>query len=41
MDKFEKCITNANDIYVYFEIANMVEHERILDVGMFLKRMGS
>ncbi|MBQ4284558.1 MAG: hypothetical protein IJB96_11615 [Lachnospira sp.] len=41
MDKFEKCITNANDIYVYFEIANMVEPERILDVGMFLKRMGA
>lgn len=41
MSKFKECITNQNDIYVYFEIIKQVEPKRILDVGMFLKRIGA
>ncbi len=41
MKKFTKCITNQNDVYVYFEIMNQIKPERVLDVGMFLKRIGA
>lgn len=34
-------LTNETDIYVFFEIIDKVEAESILDVGMFLKRVGS
>ena len=41
MSKFEKCITNQNDIYLYFEIIKQIQPQKVLDVGMFLKRMGA
>jgi len=34
-------LTKKNDIYVYFEVIRQLEPERILDIGMFLKRIGS
>lgn len=34
-------LTSETDIYVFFEIIDKVEAESILDVGMFLKRVGS
>lgn len=34
-------LTDETDIYTYFEIIEQVEPDRILDVGMFLKRIGS
>lgn len=41
MSKFKKCITNQNDIYLYFEIIKQVQPQSVLDVGMFLKRIGA
>lgn len=34
-------ITNGTDIYVYFEVLHQLQPERVLDVGMFLKRIGA
>lgn len=34
-------ITNENDIYVYFELIRQTAPETILDIGMFLKRIGA
>lgn len=34
-------IRNENDIYIYFETITQLEPQKILDVGMFLKRVGS
>lgn len=34
-------LTNETDIYTFFEIINRTEADSILDVGMFLKRVGS
>lgn len=34
-------LTNGTDIYTYFEVIEQVEPNSILDVGMFLKRIGS
>ena len=34
-------ITNENDIYIYFEVIEQLEPQKILDFGMFLKRAGS
>ncbi len=37
----DKCIVNQNDVYLYFEIIRQIKPERIIDVGMFLKRIGA
>lgn len=37
----ERLITNQNDIYVFFEIVKQIEPKSILDLGMFLKRIGN
>ena len=34
-------IRNENDIYIYFEVITQLEPRKILDIGMFLKRIGS
>ena len=34
-------ITNQNDMYLYFEIINQAEPDSIIDIGMFLKRIGA
>lgn len=34
-------LTSETDIYAFFEIIDKAEAEHILDVGMFLKRIGS
>ena len=34
-------ITNQDDMYIYFEIINQVEPNNVLDIGMFLKRIGA
>jgi hypothetical protein len=34
-------ITNPNDMYLYFEIINQVEPSSVVDIGMFLKRIGA
>ena len=34
-------LKNENDIYIYFETIEQLEPGNILDVGMFLKRIGS
>ena len=34
-------LKNENDIYIYFETIAQLEPKTILDVGMFLKRIGS
>ncbi|MBQ1194349.1 MAG: hypothetical protein IIX45_09585 [Lachnospiraceae bacterium] len=34
-------ITNQNDIFMYFEIINQTEPSSVLDIGMFLKRIGA
>lgn len=34
-------LKNENDIYIFFEIIGQLKPQRILDVGMFLKRVGS
>ncbi len=37
----DKCIVNQNAVYLYFEIVRQIKPERIIDVGMFLKRIGA
>lgn len=37
----ERILTGETDIYTYFEIIDKTEADSILDVGMFLKRIGS
>lgn len=34
-------IINQNDMYLYFEIINQIEPDSIIDIGMFLKRIGA
>lgn len=34
-------LANENDIYIFFEIIEQLEPKSILDLGMFLKRVGS
>lgn len=34
-------ITSGNDIYFYFEMLRQLSPKRVLDVGMFLKRIGA
>lgn len=34
-------LKNENDIYMYFETIGQLEPQRVLDIGMFLKRIGS
>lgn len=34
-------LTNENDIYIFYEVIEQLEPQRILDMGMFLKRIGS
>lgn len=34
-------LANENDIYIFFEIIDQMEPRSILDMGMFLKRIGS
>lgn len=34
-------ITNENDMYIFFELIRRLEAVSVLDVGMFLKRIGS
>lgn len=34
-------ITNDNDIYVYFELIRQMQPSSILDIGMFLQRIGA
>lgn len=34
-------LTDENDIYIFFEVIKQLEPEKILDIGMFLKRIGS
>lgn len=34
-------ITDKNDIYVFFEVVNQSQPDSILDIGMFLKRIGA
>ena len=33
-------LKNQNDIYIYFETIEQIEPRKVLDVGMFLKRIG-
>lgn len=35
------CIVNQNDMYIYFECVNQIAPARVLDIGMFLKRIGA
>lgn len=37
----DKCIVNQNDVYLYFEIIRQLKPERVIDAGMFLKRIGA
>ncbi|MCI8785713.1 MAG: hypothetical protein HFI84_03515 [Eubacterium sp.] len=34
-------LKNENDIYMYFETIEQLAPQRVLDIGMFLKRIGS
>lgn len=34
-------ITSENSIYAYFEVISQIEPQNVLDVGMFLKRIGN
>ena len=34
------CITNENDIFAYFDVINDICPASVIDVGMFLKRIG-
>lgn len=34
-------ITDKNDIFVFFEVIRLGQPERMLDIGMFLKRIGA
>ena len=33
-------LKNENSIYMFYEVIEQLESEKILDVGMFLKRVG-
>ena len=33
-------LKNENDIYIYFEAIEQLEPQKVLDIGMFLKRIG-
>ena len=35
------CIVNQNDMYIYFECVNQIAPASVLDIGMFLKRIGA
>ena len=37
----DKCIVNQNDVYLYFEIIRQIKPEKVIDAGMFLKRIGA
>ncbi len=37
----DKCVVNQNAVYLYFEIVRQIKPEIIIDVGMFLKRIGA
>lgn len=37
----DKCIVNQNDVYLYFEIIRQLKPESVIDIGMFLKRIGA
>ena len=39
--KLTGTIVNRNDMYLYFEVINQIEPAKILDIGMFLKRIGA
>lgn len=41
MDLYDAVITDADEIYTYFEVIRQLSPLRILDVGMMLKRMGT
>lgn len=41
MTENSKIIVNQNDIFVYFEMIKRNEPKSILDIGMFLKRIGA
>ena len=41
MNLFTQVITDANDIYIYFEVIRQLNPVSVLDVGMMLKRMGA
>ena len=41
MAENSKIIVNQNDIFVYFEMIKRNEPKSILDIGMFLKRIGA
>lgn len=34
-------ITNKNDMFVFFQMIEQIEPESVLDMGMFLKRIGA
>lgn len=34
-------LRNKNDIFVFFEVIEQLEPHKVLDIGMFLKRIGS
>lgn len=36
-----KCIVNQNDIYLYFEMFRQLKPSKVIDIGMFLKRIGA
>ncbi len=36
-----KTITDQNDFFFYFEIIRQIRPESVLDIGMFLKRIGA
>lgn len=41
MDNDKYFITNKNDMFVFFQMIKQIEPESVLDVGMFLKRIGA
>lgn len=41
MDLFGQVVTDADEIYTYFEVIRQLSPSCILDVGMMLKRMGA
>lgn len=41
MDLYNQVITDADEIYTYFEIIRQLSPKSILDVGMMLKSMGA
>lgn len=41
MDLFGQVVTDADEIFTYFEVIRQLSPSSILDVGMMLKRMGA